>query len=669
MACCNKIYDLGCLDSCGVLSFGSTDEQETVTGVFTSSGISVSQTVFVEADNPYQFALNQLNENAEYTLSLFNQSGTKLSISINDVLYDCFTFKTQILGTPTTTVIPQGCTPICKEVGILVDGETVFGNGVDVPLSAVGGGGSAVDSVNSQTGVVVLDADDISDATTTNKFTNTTEKNTWNGKQDALGFTPENVANKTDAVTGNEANSTKYLSVKGVYDWVTSLGYITISALTGYATQSWVNAQGFITNVISALGYTPANKAGDTFTGSISATNLSGTNTGDNAVNSLYSGLVTNANHSGEVAGSGALTIQKEAITNRTLSTIVGGDSILFSDASDSDNLKKGLVSDIIAAASGGGASLSGLTAATAANTIDNVANTQTWQWNSLAGQNAIALSSSSPLAASNLQNILSISQTGVNATAIQTTFGARISNTKTGVNSTNIGLQITATGATANIPLSVVGVNEIIRIDGSSLSSISNYIAGVLRCQTGYIADVNTYFIKPADAVNGRIYLGASSEVAIEKNRLGVGTNPSYPLHVSGTAVSGRIARFENGYIESVFASDIPFLHSRAGNFGSFGLNSSGNLIMGVSNSATVFQFSISATNNNVGIGTVTPNASARLEVTSTTQGFRLTPMTATQASAITPVEGLMVFTSNTNGTFTSIGLWCYENGSWSKK
>lgn len=39
------------------------------------------------------------------------------------------------------------------------------------------------------------------------------------------------------------------------------------------------------------LGYTPADKAGETFSGNISASNLSGTNTGDNAVNSLYSGL------------------------------------------------------------------------------------------------------------------------------------------------------------------------------------------------------------------------------------------------------------------------------------------------------------------------------------------------------------------------------------------
>lgn len=54
------------------------------------------------------------------------------------------------------------------------------------------------------------------------------------------------------------------------------------------ATREWINSQGFINNVITSLGYTPANKAGEIFTGLISATNLSGTNTGDNAINSNY---------------------------------------------------------------------------------------------------------------------------------------------------------------------------------------------------------------------------------------------------------------------------------------------------------------------------------------------------------------------------------------------
>lgn len=44
----------------------------------------------------------------------------------------------------------------------------------------------AVTSVNSKTWAVTLDADDISDSTTTNKFVTATDKSTWSGKQDAL---------------------------------------------------------------------------------------------------------------------------------------------------------------------------------------------------------------------------------------------------------------------------------------------------------------------------------------------------------------------------------------------------------------------------------------------------------------------------------------------------
>ena len=65
-----------------------------------------------------------------------------------------------------------------------------------------------------------------------------------------------------------------------------------------------------------------ANISGQVFTGAISATNLSGNNTGDNAPNSLYSGLVTNATHTGEVTGSTALTITNGAVTNAKLANV-----------------------------------------------------------------------------------------------------------------------------------------------------------------------------------------------------------------------------------------------------------------------------------------------------------------------------------------------------------
>lgn len=76
-----------------------------------------------------------------------------------------------------------------------------------------------------------------------------------------LNYTPEDVDNKSTNVILDNSSDIKYPSVKSVYTWVLSLGYLTISSLSGYATQAWVNSQGFITNVLSALGYTPENVA------------------------------------------------------------------------------------------------------------------------------------------------------------------------------------------------------------------------------------------------------------------------------------------------------------------------------------------------------------------------------------------------------------------------
>jgi hypothetical protein len=63
---------------------------------------------------------------------------------------------------------------------------------------------------------------------------------------------------------------------------------------------------------------------------------------------------VSNATHTSEVTGSTALTLDKTAISNKTLVTADGADHVLIGDASDADNLKKVLVSDFL----GGGGNL-----------------------------------------------------------------------------------------------------------------------------------------------------------------------------------------------------------------------------------------------------------------------------------------------------------------------
>lgn len=61
--------------------------------------------------------------------------------------------------------------------------------------------------------------------------------------------------------------------------------------------------------------------------------------------------------------------------------------------------------------------------------------------------------------------------------------------------------------------------------------------------------------------------------------------------------------------------------------------------------------------------------SASAVLEATSTTKGFLPPRMTATQGSAISsPAEGLLIYVTDTNGTFTSKGWWGYNGAAWEK-
>ncbi len=64
---------------------------------------------------------------------------------------------------------------------------------------------------------------------------------------------------------------------------------------------------------------------------------------------------------------------------------------------------------------------------------------------------------------------------------------------------------------------------------------------------------------------------------------------------------------------------------------------------------------------------GSSTKQASAKVEIVSTTQGFLLPRMTAAQGAAIaSPSDGLMIYVTSTDATFTSIGFWGRVAGVW---
>jgi len=162
---------------------------------------------------------------------------------------------------------------------------------------------------------------------------------------------------------------------------------------------------------------------------------------------------------------------------------------------------------DVSWAAPSGGGSLSGLTAATGTNTIDNVSNAQEWQWNSLAAGTGLLLSSSSTAAASNTNTLFRVNQTGANATSTQTTYGGYFSNKKTGTSSTNIGLYSTATGGTTN--WSIYGLGNIGLQIGSAPSAT----------RQGFTLFDNT--------ATERGFLGITSSAVL------VGAGTGYPLYI----------------------------------------------------------------------------------------------------------------------------------------
>jgi hypothetical protein len=137
--------------------------------------VELNYTPYIDA-NGISMNLQQVTDNGATTTNPIvvqdiDGKNTYYSFGLQHTSDDDLNVQSLDFETPTTTetiLIPN-------ESGTMATREWVDAN---VPV--------AVESVNSQTGIVVLDADDISDSATTNKFVTSAEKTTWNGKQDAL---------------------------------------------------------------------------------------------------------------------------------------------------------------------------------------------------------------------------------------------------------------------------------------------------------------------------------------------------------------------------------------------------------------------------------------------------------------------------------------------------
>jgi hypothetical protein len=207
--------------------------------------------------------------------------------------------------------------------------------------------------------------------------------------------------------------------------------------------------------------------------------------------------------------------------------------------------------------------------------------------------------------------------------------------------------------------------------------------------------------FIIATNANNERMRVTSSGNVLI-----GTTTDAGFRLDVNGTArvqsnISfGNLASNSfiyaeaNGYLTQSMNFQIGGSSNLIGLFRGWGTSGSGTLggintasmvnifsqsgpLMLYANSQNIYfatttssLFTLSHSNQNIGIGTTSPNASALLDVSSTTKGFLPPRMTGAQAELIgTPAAGLLVYANNGNGaTITSTGWWGYNGTTWVK-
>jgi hypothetical protein len=192
------------------------------------------------------------------------------------------------------------------------------------------------------------------------------------------------------------------------------------------------------------------------------------------------------------------------------------------------------------------------------------------------------------------------------------------------------------------SIRFNTAGGTERMRIFGAT-----GNIAVNSTTDAGYKLDVNGSLRSTTAQFENSIQIGKADNTT---------SYPSIGLrYLSGTGADIQ------GYNAGVGSVKI-----RMSGTGTLYINTPGSMIFCNANNETNESMRIVATSKNVLIGTTTDNASAILNVSSTTKGFLPPRMTGLQAEAIaSPAAGLLVYSTDGSGTtITSAGWWGYSGG-----
>lgn len=298
---------------------------------------------------------------------------------------------------------------------------------------------------------------------------------------------------------------------------------------------------------------------------------------------------------------------------------------------------------------------ISSLTNAAAANTIDNLNWTQTWNWGTLS-QGGLVLNSISSAAAANNQRLLWVTVSGANSNSTQTTTTLTINNSHTGTSSTNVAGFFSASGGTNNhaiIAFGKVGIGTdtpgallSLGLAGTTSGTLSfaGSTSGVITIQPAAIAGTYTLTLPIND--------GNASDV-LTTNGTGV---------LSWTAVSATAQTFQQVLTtgstltgtNTVAGAGFNFVWN---NFADYTINATNKLFLKVGNYASATVGDV-VTLVSTATGEVTfsaPGAGSSGTVTSFSAGD-LSPLFTTTETTITTTPALAFALTNA-GAHTYFG------------
>jgi len=338
------------------------------------------------------------------------------------------------------------------------------------------------------------------------------------------------------------------------------------------------------------------------------------------------------------------------------------------------------------------GTSLSALTGGVSNNSLDN-GGTHTWSWNSLTNTKGFLISSNSPNASVNAQRLFNVELSGANFNSSEITYAASVSNTHTGTSSTNVALNLLASGGTVNRALNIaageIALNESAGTSGQVLTSQGANATPIWATPSGGVSGLTSGRVTFAtsgttigddaaftvDATIGRLnviksqssgtnIVLANTSTASSSSATFVAANDAGLLNVLQFGVLGI-----NSPTSGIFAPDISLVRSTV----------LGGLNIGSTNSAQVSFYTNNVRRggflaggnfdfvNSVSVnGSTAIGASTALDIQGTTKALKIG--SATIASIVTPLSGHITNDTNVpyfhNGTSWNAIVTLNTNG-----